>query len=46
MRMLRNSKKKSDVPTGVHNNSLISLFMILFSSVGLVIINKFKKREV
>lgn len=39
-------QKKSDVPTGVHNNSLIGLFMILFSSVGLVIINKFKKREV
>lgn len=39
-------QKKDDVPTGVHNNSLISLFMILFSSVGLVIANKFKKREV
>ena len=39
-------QKKNDVPTGVHHNSLISLFMILFSSVGLVIINKFKKREV
>lgn len=39
-------QKKSDVPTGVHNNSLIGLFMILFSSVGLVIANKFKKREV
>ena len=38
--------KKSDVPTGVHTNSLISLFMILFSSVGLAIVNKFKKREV
>lgn len=39
-------QKKSDVPTGVHTNSLISLFMILISSVGLAIVNKFKKREV
>ena len=39
-------QKKSDVPTGVHNNGLISLFMILISSVGLAIVNKFKKREV
>ena len=39
-------QKKNDVPTGVHNNGLISLFMILFSSIGLVIVNKFKKREV
>ena len=39
-------QKKNDVPTGVHTNSLISLFMILFSSVGLAIVNKFKKREV
>lgn len=38
-------QKKSDVPTGVHTNSLISLFMILISSVGLAIVNKFKKRE-
>lgn len=38
-------QKKSDVPTGVHNNGLISLFMILISSVGLAIVNKFKKRE-
>ena len=38
-------QKKSDVPTGVHNNGLISLFMILISSVGLTIVNKFKKRE-
>ena len=39
-------QKKSDVPTGVHNNGLISLFMILISSVCLAIVNKFKKREV
>lgn len=39
-------QKKNDVPTGVHTNGLISLFMILFSSVSLAIINKFKKREV
>lgn len=39
-------QKKNDVPTGVHTNGLISLFMILFSSVGLAIVNKFKKREV
>ena len=38
-------QKKSDVPTGVHNNGLISLFMILISSIGLAIVNKFKKRE-
>lgn len=39
-------QKKSDVPTGVHNNGLISLFMILISLVDLAIVNKFKKREV
>ena len=37
--------KKNDVPTGVHTNSLISLFMILVSSIGLVLTNVFKKRE-
>ena len=38
-------QKKNGVPTGVHNNGLISLFMILFSSIGLATINKLKKRE-
>lgn len=39
------SKKKDDIPTGVHNNGLVSLFMILISSIGLVLTNVFKKRE-
>ena len=38
--------KKNDIPTGVHTNSLISLFMILISSIGLVLTNVIKKREV
>ena len=37
--------KKNDIPTGVHTNGLISLFMILISSIGLVLTNVFKKRE-
>lgn len=37
--------KKNDIPTGVHTNSLISLFMILVSSIGLLVINMFKKRD-
>lgn len=37
--------KKNDIPTGVHTNSLISLFMILISSIGLVLTNVVKKRE-
>lgn len=38
--------KKNDIPTGVHTNSLISLFMILVSSIGLVLTSVIKKREV
>lgn len=37
--------KKKDIPTGVRTNSLISLFMILISSIGLVLTNVIKKRE-
>ena len=37
--------KKNDIPTGVRTNSLISLFMILISSIGLVLTNAIKKRE-
>ena len=37
--------KKNDIPTGVRTNSLISLFMILISSIGLVLTNVIKKRE-
>ena len=38
-------QKKSDIPTGVNNNNLISLFIILISSIGLFVINMFKKRD-
>jgi agglutinin receptor len=38
--------KKNDIPTGVHTNSLISLFMILVSSIGLALTRVIKKREV
>ena len=38
--------KKNDIPTGVHTNSLINLFMILVSSIGLALTNVIKKREV
>lgn len=41
----RVEQKKSDIPTGVNNNNLISLFMILISSIGLLVVNMFKKRE-
>ena len=37
--------KKNDIPTGVHTNSLISLFMILVSSIGLALTSVIKKRE-
>ena len=37
--------KKNDIPTGVHTNSLISLFMILVSSMGLALTSVIKKRE-
>lgn len=38
-------QKKDDIPTGVHSSGLISLFMILVSSIGLLVINMFKKRD-
>lgn len=38
-------QKKADIPTGVHNNGLISLFMILISSIGLALTKVIKKRE-
>ena len=38
--------KKNDIPTGVHTDSLISLFMILVSSIGLALTSITKKREV
>lgn len=38
-------QKKNDIPTGVHNNGLISLFMILISSIGLALTKAIKKRE-
>ena len=41
----KTEQKKADIPTGVHSNGLISLFMIIFSSVGLVLTKVFKKRE-
>lgn len=37
--------KNNDIPTGVHTNSLISLFMILVSSIGLALTSVIKKRE-
>lgn len=38
-------QKKDDIPTGVHTNGLISMFMILISSIGLALTNIGKKRE-
>ena len=38
-------QKKDDIPTGVHTNSLISMFMVLISSIGLALTNIKKKRE-
>lgn len=38
--------KKNDIPTGVHTNGLISMFMILISSIGLALTRVIKKREV
>lgn len=39
------TQKKDDIPTGVHTNSLISMFMILISSIGLALTSITKKRE-
>ena len=41
----KKEQKKDDIPTGVHTNSLISMFMILISSIGLALTNIGKKRE-
>lgn len=41
----KKEQKKDDIPTGVHTNGLISLFMILISSIGLALTKVFKKRE-
>ena len=38
-------QKKDDIPTGVHTNGLISMFMVLISSIGLALTNIVKKRE-
>ncbi len=42
----KKEQKKDDIPTGVHSNGLVSLLMILISSIGLVLTNVIKKREV
>lgn len=41
----KKEQKKDDIPTGVHTNSLISMFMILISSIGLALTSITKKRE-
>lgn len=41
----KKEQKKDAIPTGVHTNSLISMFMILISSIGLALTNIVKKRE-
>lgn len=41
----KTTQKKDDIPTGVHTNSLISMFMVLISSIGLALTNIKKKRE-
>jgi len=41
----KKEQKKDDVPTGVHTNSLISMFMILISSIGLALTSIRKKRD-
>lgn len=38
-------QKKDNIPTGVHTNGLISMFMVLISSIGLALTNIAKKRE-
>lgn len=38
-------QKKDDIPTGVHTNGLVSMFMVLISSIGLALTNIKKKRE-
>ena len=41
----KKEQKKDDIPTGAHTNSLISMFMVLISSIGLALTNIKKKRE-
>lgn len=41
----KTTQKKDDIPTGVHTNGLISMFMILISSIGLALTSITKKRE-
>lgn len=41
----KTTQKKDDIPTGVHTNSLISMFMVLISSIGLALMSIKKKRE-
>ena len=41
----KTTQKKDDIPTGAHTNSLISMFMVLISSIGLALTNIKKKRE-
>lgn len=41
----KTTQKKDDIPTGVHTNSLISMFMVLISSIGLALTSITKKRE-
>ena len=41
----KKEQKKDDIPTGVHTNGLISMFMVLISSIGLALMNIKKKRE-
>lgn len=38
-------QKKDNIPTGVHTNGLISMFMVLISTIGLAVANIIKKRE-
>lgn len=38
-------QKKDNIPTGVHTNGLITMFMVLISSIGLALTSVIKKRE-
>ena len=40
----KKEQKKDDIPTGVHTNDLISMFMVLISSIGIALMNSMKKR--
>ena len=41
----KKEQKKDDIPTGVHTNGLLSLFMVLISSIGLALTTIAKRRE-